>query len=360
MSKHKKRFASKIGLPPGSLVFVGDIKREKVTVSEMTFSPESIQEKTIDNIERIKVPDNEEKTNWFEVQGLHDPEIIELIGNKFSLDKLVLEDILNTTTRPVCENFDSNLFLSFKVLKVDEEKDIVHAEQFSLVLGQSWLLTFHETEPDIFEGFKDRIRQSKGIIRQRNEDYIFYRLIDIAIDNYFKVTELIDDKIDDLETNILQNTDKVSNEEIYRLKKLIGQQKKSIVPVREILSSLIRIDSGLISEDTQKYLRDVYEHLVQIIDTIERQRETVNDLLNLFMSGLSNKMNEVMKVLTIFASIFIPLTFIAGIYGMNFEIMPELSWQYGYFLVWGIMLVVAGALLFYFRKTPGKTPCDPL
>lgn len=350
MNQKKKKYTSKLGLPPGSLIHVGEVKTDKVVISRMVFNNDHFQEETIDNIKKINIPESEEKTTWYAINGLHDTSIIEFIGKTFHLDNLVLEDILNTNTRPTAENFDEYIFITFKILGIEEKEKNVISEQISLVLGKNWLLTFHEGSEDIFDAFRDRIRQAKGIIRQRNEDYFFYRLIDISVDNYYLITEFIIDIIDDLEARILKNTEDITSEEIYKLKRLIGQQKKSIIPVREAISSIIRMDTKLISKETQKFLRDVYEHTVQIIDSIERQRETVNDLLNLFMSGLSNKMNEVMKVLTIFASIFIPLTFIAGIYGMNFEVMPELHWKYGYFVVWGILVAVAIALLIYFKR----------
>ena len=212
------------------------------------------------------------------------------------------------------------------------------------------MISFQENEIKILTPLKERIRNGKGLVRKRKSDYIFYRLIDIIVDNYFLVIEHLAERIEELEEKILQDPDVGVHEEIYELKRKIGFVKRTISPLRECISNVIKSDGDLVSESTQNYFRDVYDHLINLIETVDSQRETINDFLNLYMSAMSNKMNEVMKVLTIFASIFIPLTFIAGIYGMNFEIMPELQWKYGYFIAWGGMGIVALLLLIYFKR----------
>jgi magnesium transporter len=236
------------------------------------------------------------------------------------------------------------------ILGVDSSANEITTERISLLLAKNGVISFQENETKILSPLKERIRQGKGLARQRKSDYIFYRLIDIIVDNYFLVIEHLADRIEELEEKILQDPDVGVHEEIYDLKRKIGFVKRTISPLRECISNVLKSDGDLVSESTQNYFRDVYDHLINLIETVDSQRETINDFLNLYMSAMSNKMNEVMKVLTIFASIFIPLTFIAGIYGMNFEIMPELQWKYGYFIAWSLMGIVALLLLIYFKR----------
>jgi len=350
MEAQNTTYSDKAGLPPGSLVYIGKQRTQKVTVSEINYSTGHYEESELSKISDCNTWNNSENVTIVSVVGIHDTSIIEAAGEHFSLDPLILEDIVNTQNRSRLEEFDDYLFLPMKILGVDLNSNEITTEHESLLLGKNGIISFQESELKILDPLKDRIRKGKGIARQRNSDYIYYRMVDTIVDNYFVVTEYLADRLDVLEENILQNPNENVNEEIYELKKKIGFVKRTISPLRESISNIIKIDSDLVSESTQNYFRDVYDHLIHLIETVDSQRETINDFLNLYMSSMSNKMNEVMKVLTIFASIFIPLTFIAGIYGMNFAIMPELQWKYGYFVVWGIMFLVAILLLFYFRR----------
>jgi len=350
MEAQNTTYSDKAGLPPGSLVYIGKQRTQKVTVSEINYSTGHYEESELSKISDCNTWNNSENVTIVSVVGIHDTSIIEAAGEYFSLDPLILEDIVNTQNRSRLEEFDDYLFLPMKILGVDLNSNEITTEHESLLLGKNGIISFQESELKILDPLKDRIRKGKGIARQRNSDYIYYRMVDTIVDNYFVVTEYLADRLDVLEENILQNPNENVNEEIYELKKKIGFVKRTISPLRESISNIIKTDSDLVSESTQNYFRDVYDHLIHLIETVDSQRETINDFLNLYMSSMSNKMNEVMKVLTIFASIFIPLTFIAGIYGMNFAIMPELQWKYGYFVVWGIMFLVAILLLFYFRR----------
>ena len=350
MEAQNTTYSDKAGLPPGSLVYIGKQRTQKVTVSEINYSTGHYEESELSKISDCNTWNNSENVTIVSVVGIHDTSIIEAAGEHFSLDPLILEDIVNTQNRSRLEEFDDYLFLPMKILGVDLNSNEITTEHESLLLGKNGIISFQESELKILDPLKDRIRKGKGIARQRNSDYIYYRMVDTIVDNYFVVTEYLADRLDVLEENILQNPNENVNEEIYELKKKIGFVKRTISPLRESISNVIKIDSDLVSESTQNYFRDVYDHLIHLIETVDSQRETINDFLNLYMSSMSNKMNEVMKVLTIFASIFIPLTFIAGIYGMNFAFMPELQWKYGYLVVWVIMIAVAGLLLFYFRR----------
>ncbi len=346
----KRKYASKVGLPPGSLIYVGEPMTGDTKISVMDFTAHHYDEKQVKSMAECKVCGNENSTTWVDVDSIHNVDIIKQLGEFFKIDQLVLEDVLNTQHRPVFEEHDNFLFLSLKALYKTDEKSQPEIEHISLILGRHWLISFQEKPKDVLLTYKERIRQAKGDIRSRKNDFIFYRLLDNIVDQYFLIIESISEEMDELEEKILKNEEDYIHEEIYRLKKDITGIKKSIIPLREAVSGIIRSDSTLISKETRELFRDVYEHVIQIGEMVETQRETITDFLNLYLSQLSNRMNEVMKVLTIFASIFIPLTFIAGIYGMNFEYMPELKWRMGYYLTWFIMIVVAGGLLFYFKR----------
>jgi len=350
MEEQSITYADKIGLPPGSLVYIGKERKEKVTVSEINFSPNHFEEIALQKVTDCNSLDNPDTVTVIGVIGIHDTTIIEAAGKHFSLDPMILEDIVNTQSRSKLHEFDDYLFLPMNVLGVDSNTNEITTERISLLLAKNGVISFQENEIKILSPLKERISQGKGLARQRKSDYIFYRLIDIIVDNYFLVTEHLAEKIEELQEKILQDPNTGEHEEIYSLKREIGFVKRTISPLRECISNVIKADSDLVSESTQNYFRDVYDHLINLIETLDSQRETINDFLNLYMSAMSNKMNEVMKVLTIFASIFIPLTFIAGVYGMNFEIMPELEWKYGYLIAWGVMLFVAILLLVYFRR----------
>jgi magnesium transporter len=348
--KKKPKYASKVGLPPGSLIYVGEQRTGSTRIKVIDFSTSHLDELVLKNISESKVYDTDTSTTWIDIEGIHEPEVMQEIGDFFKIDQMVLEDILNTQHRPSFEEHDQYLYLSLKAIFYHEMEMRPVIQQISLILGRNWLVSFQENPKDVLNDYKERIRQAKGKIRSQKNDFIFYRLIDNIVDQYFLVTENIAEEMDVLEEKILHDPEQRIYEEIYRLKKDITNIKRAILPLREAVSSIIRSDNNLISKNTKELLRDVYEHVVQIVDTVETQRESITDFLNLYMSQLSNKMNEVMKVLTIFASIFIPLTFIAGIYGMNFENMPELRWDLGYPLVWLIMIAVGMGLFIYFKR----------
>jgi len=350
MEEQNISYTDKIGLPPGSLVYIGKQRSDKVIISETDYSTEHYQENILNEISDCTAWDKPDSVTVVNVIGVHDTSIIEATGKHFGLDPMILEDIVNTNSRSKLEEFDDYFFLTMKVLAVELKSNEINTENVSLVLGKNGVILFQESEFKILDPFKDRVRKGKGLVRQRKADYIFYRMIDTFVDNYFIVTEHLYDRLEKLEEKILENSNENVNEEIYELKKKIAYVKRTISPLRECISNIIKVDSDLVSETTQNYFRDVYDHLIHLTETIDSQRETINDFLNLYMSSMSNKMNEIMKVLTIFAAIFIPLTFIAGIYGTNFNYIPELNFKFGYFIMWGVMVLVAGIMLYYFKK----------
>jgi len=346
----------KAGTPPGTLVHVGERKTETVRITVIDYDAENFQEKQVSSIEECFPFKATPSVTWINIDGLHEVELIEKLGAQFEVHPLVLEDILNTGQRPKFEDFEKYMFAVLKMLRCSGEQQTVEAEQVSLVLGANHVISFQERVGDVFEPIRDRIRNSKGRIRKMGSDYLMYALLDAVIDGYFAILERLGEKIESMEEELVSMPSQKTLEQIHRLKREMIFLRKSVWPLREVISGLQRSESSLINESTGIYLRDVYDHTIQIIDTIESFRDTVSGMLDIYLSSISNRMNAVMKVLTIIATIFIPLTFIAGIYGMNFNPerspfnMPELNWYWGYPLVLFVMGIVAIVMLIYFRR----------
>ncbi len=349
-NKLLKRSSKKAGLPPGTLVHVGEKKVEKVRIRIIDYNESGITEKQVDKIEDCFPFRDEPTTSWINIDGLHEIDIIEKIGNYFGIHPLVLEDIVHTGQRPKFEEADTYIYIVMKMLHYDKNDNDIRDEQFSLILGKNFIISFQEKYGDVFEPVRQRIRSGKIRVRKRKADYLAYALIDAIVDNYFVALEQLGEKIVELEGELLSDPKPETMQAIHFLKRRLIVLRKSVWPLREVINLFERSESDLIEDSTSPYLRDVYDHTIQIIDTIESYRDMVSGMLDTYLSSVSNKMNEVMKVLTIIATIFIPLTFIAGIYGMNFEFMPELNWHWSYPVVWVVMLAVAGTMIYYFRR----------
>lgn len=350
MADSSKTLSTKAGLPPGVLMHVGKQLVNNIKISIIDYNTTEYIEKVCNVPEEAFEYKNKKSVTWIKIVGLHDTDAIANIGAHFNLHPLLLEDVLNTKHRPKLEEYDNCLFLTLKALNVDEEKENIESEQMSFVLGPNWVISFQEKEGDVFVQLREHIKNNKGTIRQKNVDYLLYRLIDTVVDNYFLVTEYISDETIDLEEEVFENPNEASLRKIQSIKKLLVSLRKSSGPLREAVLSLLKDGNKLIMKSTLRYLQDVYEHIIQVNETVESQRDTVASIMDIYMTGVSNRMNEVMKMLTIIATIFIPLTFIAGIYGMNFDNMPELHWKYGYYLVWGIMVIITLLMFIYFRR----------
>jgi len=348
--KTSPKIKRKVGLPPGSLVHIGKQKIENVRVSLIQYDLENYSEKVCKTIDECFPAKDSTQISWINVDGLHDTETIGEIGKHFDLHPLLLEDVLNTRQRPKIEEYDDYIFFTLKMLSIGNEDEMVNSEQVSFVLGKNWLISFQEQEGDIFEGVRIRLRESKGNIRKKGSDYLLYRLIDSVVDNYFTVTEYFSDVTEVLEDKVLESYDQEIMQEIQHLKKQMLSLRKAVNPLREAIISVQKEELELIEESTRRYLRDVYEDIIQVYEGIDTQRDILNSIMDLYLSGMSNRMNQVMKVLTIIATIFIPLTFIVGVYGMNFDHIPELHWEHGYATVWAIMIAIFIAMLFYFKK----------
>jgi magnesium transporter len=289
-----------------------------------------------------------DKVFWADITGLHDVDLIHRIGQKFNIHQLQLEDILNTVQRPKAEVADDSVFLTFRMLTKDDGE--LQEEQISLFLGNDVLLSFQEKPGDVFDPIRERLDKAAGRIRTRKADYLLYALLDVTVDSYFHILESIGSRQEELEDMMLEDPDKTILLEIRKCKNDLYTLRKAIFPLREAVSKIMRGDGNLIHENTNPYFEDVHDHLIQLAELVENYREINTDLREIYLSTLSMKMNEIMKVLTIISTIFIPLSFVAGVYGTNFDILPELHWQNGYLFFWLICLTVAGAMIYYFKK----------
>jgi len=349
MQRFIKKSSKTRGLPPGSLVHIGEKKTEKIKISIIDYSANKFEEKEIKNVEECFSLKRKPSVSWINIDGLHEIDVIEKIGHCFDIHPLVLEDILDTDQRPKMEEFDKYIFLVLKMLYNDNKTHEIRSEQVSLIFGPNFVISFQETIGDVFDSVRERIRKNKGRIRKMGSDYLAYALIDAIVDNYFSILEKIGERVEDMEQDVVSKPEPEILQKIYNLKREMIYLRKSVWPIRELINNLLREESRLIKKNTHIFLRDLYDHTIQVIETIETFRDMITGMLDIYMSSISNKMNEVMKVLTIFAAIFIPLTFIAGVYGMNFENMPELGWSFGYFMVLIIMLLVGILLLGFFK-----------
>lgn len=350
MPRFIKRQIKKAGSSPGTLVHIGDQKVEKTRITFIDYDETNLQESVIESIEEAFPLKDLPTVTWINIDGLHQIDIIEKIGQHFDIHPLVLEDILNTGQRPKAEEFEDFIFVVLKMLHYNENSEKISSEQFSLVLGSNFLITFQEIQGDVFKTVRERIHKQKIRIRKSGCDYLAYALIDAIVDHYFVILEALGDKIEYLETELLDDPTREILEIIHEMKREMIYLRKQIWPIREMINSLAKGESSLVNDSTRLYLRDVYDHTIQVIDTIESYRDILAGMLDIYLSTVSNRMNEVMKVLTIIATIFIPITFVAGIYGMNFKFMPELEWRWGYGMVWAVIVVVAGLMVGFFKK----------
>ena len=350
MDAETTRRSGKLGLEPGTLMHVGARKAERTRITVLDYDAAAFLEKEVGSVEEC-FPFKETATvTWINVDGVHDAAVIEALGGRFGIHPLVLEDIMTTTQRPKVEDLGGAVFVVLRMLEGDGRGPVLLSDQLSLVLGPNYVLSFQETAGDCLDPVRERIRSGKGRIRALGPDYLAYALIDGVVDNYFVVLEGLGDRIDELEERLVSEPRRELLRDIYALKRAMIDLRKAIWPLREVVSGLERLESPLIRAETDVFLRDLYDHAVQVIDTVESFREILTSMLETYLSSVSNRMNEVMKVLTIIATIFIPVTFIVGVYGMNFDTIPEFGWRWGYPFVWALILGVVGGMLWFFRR----------
>ncbi|MEJ2182893.1 MAG: magnesium/cobalt transporter CorA [Nitrospirota bacterium] len=346
-----RSMSEKAGLPPGTPVFVGEKKAEETRITVMDYDEEHVQAWEARSVDECLALKDTPSRTWVHVEGFQDVEAIEALGRGFDVHPLVTEDILNTEQRPKTEVFDDYVFIVAKAVRFSETMDALEVDHVCLVLGKNFLLTFQDGRGDLFAHVRTRVRNARGIVRRAGMDYLAYVLLDSIVDGLFIVLEKLDDIIAEVEEEV--TGDAAGPQTLARLhvvKRQVVTLSRIVWPMRDIAVGLTREESAVISAAMEPYLRDIHDHAVQVIETIEAFRDMTSALLDVYLSGVSNKLNEVMKVLTVFASLFIPLTFITGIYGMNFAYMPELHWKWGYFAVLGVMAGLGAALLLFFRK----------
>ena len=351
MNRLAKRRSVKTGFPPGTLIHIGERKSGQVRIKIIDYSESSFQEKEAGRAEECFPFKDSPTVTWINVDGVHNVPLMEKLGGCFQIHPLILEDILNTDQRPKMDDMEQYIYIVLKMLDYDTKKDEIIAEQVSLVLGGNFVISFQEgSAGDVFDAVRERIRNSKGRIRKLGSDYLAYALMDAIIDRYFLILEKLGEKIETVEDNLISDPTPDTIHQIHQLKRDMIYLRKSVWPLREVIAALEKSGSELIHSSTEIYLRDIYDHTIQIIDTIETYRDMLSGMLDIYLSSISNRMNQVMKVLTIIATIFMPLTFIAGVYGMNFRFMPELGWRWAYPLVILVMLAVGAIMLVYFKR----------
>ncbi|MDF7798119.1 magnesium/cobalt transporter CorA [Pontiellaceae bacterium B1224] len=342
--------SAKQGQPPGTPVYTGTRTDVPIRIRVIHYNEEQLEEREVSTVEETFAYAEATPATWINIDGLNDAPAVEKMGLYLGLHSLTIEDILHTHQRPKMEDLGDAIYMVLRMLSIDPNNDDVTSEQISFVLHKSVLVTFQEHSGDVFEGVRERIQKMQGRIRRKGADYLLYALLDAVTDHYFKVLEQFGERIEGVEAALMEDPYPELLNEIYAMKRELLYIRKSVWPLREAIGSLERGESELFEDGTQKYLRDLYDHTIQVIDTIESFRDMLSGVQDLYLSSLGNKTNQVMKVLTIIATIFIPITFIAGIYGMNFEVIPELQWKYGYAAVWVVMIVMTFGMLAYFKR----------
>jgi magnesium transporter len=350
MPKLMKKRSRKAGLPPGTLIHIGEKKTEEIKITIMDYDESQFREKEAKSFDECFPYKGRPTVTWINIDGIHQVETLEKLGECFELHPLTLEDILNTDQRPKIEDFGDYMYIVLQMFSYDDRNNEIITEQVSLILGRNFVLSFQENIGDVFNQIRERIRSGKGKIRKMGADYLVYALLDAIVDNYFIILEKIGEQIEFIEERLIINPASETLNNIHKLKREMLFLRKSVWPLREVISGMERGESSLIKGTTKIYLRDVYDHNIQIIDTIETLRDMLSGMLDIYLTSISNRLNAVMKVLTIIATIFMPLTFLAGIYGMNFKYMPELEWKWGYPLILLVMSTIGISMLFYFKR----------
>ena len=350
MSESLSSASQKAGFPPGSLVHVGEVLETEVRITIVDYTKDVIEEQTVESIEQILQCREKDTVTWVNIEGLGNIELVGAIGEAFNIHPLVLEDILNTHQRPKLEEYDDYLYCVLKGISLAENGFSVEYEQISMLILNDFVFTFKEKRDELFEPVRRRLRSSKSHFRSQGTDYLAYVILDTIVDSYFTLQDSLDDIVDSVEEELLTEPTPKTLGTIQSVKRELIIIRRTISPLREMLNAILRSESPLIEEKSLIYFRDISDHVLRISESIESSRDMIAGLLDIYITTISNKMNEIMKVLTVFASIFIPLTFIAGIYGMNFEYMPELKWKWAYPALWVAFIAIPVILLVYFKK----------
>jgi len=350
MTSEETRRSDKAGLSPGTLIYVGDKEPVKTRITVIDYDASGFLEKEAASVEEC-FPFKETSTvTWINVDGVQDASVIEQLGARFDIHPLVLEDIMTTTQRPKSEDLGNAVFVVLRMIEIAGDRPDMQTDQLSLILGPNFVLSFQETPGDCLDPVRERIRSGKGRIRRLGPDYLAYAIVDAVVDNYFYVLEKLGERIDALEETLTEEPHRGLLHEIHALKRQMISLRKSVWPLREVVSGLERMETPLVKKSTGVFLRDLYDHAIQVIDTVESFREMLTSMVETYLSSVSNRMNEIMKVLTIISTVFIPITFLVGLYGMNFVHMPEIRWRWGYAFVWALILGSVGTMFVFFRR----------
>ena len=350
MTSEEIRRSDKAGLSPGTLMYIGEKKAGKPRITVIDYDEGSFLEKEAASVEECFPFKDTATVTWINVDGVSDANVVASLGAKFDIHPLVLEDIMTTTQRPKVEDLGNAVFVVLRMIECEKDGTNIAADQLSLIVGPNFVLSFQETPGDCLDPVRERIRGGKGRIRGLGPDYLAYAIVDAVVDNYFFVLETLGGRIDALEETLVDEPRRELLHEIHGLKREMIDLRKSVWPLREVVNGLERLETPLIKSSTDVYLRDLYDHTIQVIDTVESFREMLTSMVETYLSSVSNRMNEVMKVLTIISTVFIPITFLAGVYGMNFKYFPEIGWPLGYALFWGIVLAAVGGMFAFFRR----------
>ncbi len=351
--RRRRSRASSSFQQPGTPVFIGDQRLENAILDIIVYSGNSSRETRgvclQECLPSLDLAHDGASITWVNVNGIHDVGLIEALGEHFALHAMTIEDIVNTAQRPKWDGFSNYGMLALKMLDMDANKENVRIEHVSLILGPSWVISFLEDEGDVFASVRQAIRTDAGRIRRMGSDYLMFCLVDAVVDHYFLVVENIGDKVEILDEHLLANPRQDDIQVLHRFKRDLLSLRRAVWPLREVLSAVSKEESALLNRETKVFWRDLYDHCIQVIDIVETARDTLASMHDTYLSSISNRMNEVMKVLTIFSTIFMPITFIAGVYGMNFQYMPELAWKPAYFITLAVMALIAISMVLYFR-----------
>ena len=342
--------SKKSGLPAGSLIHIGEKKAHKTRIKVIDYGEKEYVEQEVENAQQCFTFKDDRTITWVNIDGISNTDILKELGSCFGFHPLTLEDILNTEQRPKIENFEDYIYIVLKMLYYNEKSGEITIEQVSIIFGNNYVVSFQEKELDIYNPIRLRLKNEKSKIRKMGSDFLAYLLLDAIVDNYFNVLEKIGEKIEIVENKLVVNPEPKTLKIIYNLKKDMLFIRKSVWPLREVISSLERGEFSLTHVNTRIYIRDIYDHVIQVIDTVETFRDMMSGMIDIYLSSMSNKLNEIMKILTIISTIFIPITFIASIYGMNFGFMPEIAWKWGYLVVWVVIIIIITLMVIYFKR----------
>jgi len=350
MSSSTRNQSQKGGLPPGHLIHIGSKSSSDNKITVLDFSSDDVHQKDISSIDEIFTMEDKNSIKWVNIEGLSNVEQVKKIGDHFNIHELVLEDILNTNQRPKAEFHEHYIYIVLKRCEFEHKPFVIDYEQISILILNNYIFTFKEKPDNQFNPLISQLKSNKGILKSKTTDFIAYLILDTIIDEYFNLQEPLEDSLENIDNVLLKNPSTETLQSIQGIKRELIYVHKTVMSLREVINSLQNRDFTLINDKTRVYLHDLADHITRVNEAVDSYRDIISGMLNIYLSSVNNRMNEVMKVLTIFSTIFIPLTFFAGIYGMNFKFMPELEWKWGYYVMWGIFIIIPIILLTFFKR----------